>query len=182
MMLSSEVWPKMAEAFEMNQDLSLPERIIKSLEAAETVGGDIRGKQSAALLIVKGEPVENEWEDPKIDLRVEDHKEPLVELTRLLKLWRAYEHLDKGDQKLEKGEIDDAFKEYNSARKMFPKDLEMTYWTAITLANTKKIGEALPLFKKVFKEDNNWRLLTERLPAAELLNVNKEDLDKILSL
>jgi uncharacterized Ntn-hydrolase superfamily protein len=182
MMLSNEVWHKMAEAFEMNRDLSLPERILKSLEAAETVGGDIRGKQSAALLIVKGEPVENKWEDPMIDLRVEDHKEPLVELARLLKLWRAYEHLDKGDQKLEKGEIDDAFKEYNSARKMFPKDLEMTYWTAITLANTKKIGEALPLFKKVFKEDNNWRLLTERLPAAELLNVNKEDLDKILSL
>ena len=182
LMFSDKVWPKMAEAYDKHKKLPLPERIIRSMEAAETVGGDIRGKQSAALLIVRGEPVENKWEDPLIDIRVEDHNEPLKELDRLLKLWRAYSHLDKGDQEFEKGNINQAFEEYNTARKMFPNDLEMKYWTAVTLANHQKLDEALPLFKEIFKKDNNWRILTERLPEIDLLNVKKEEIDKILSL
>jgi uncharacterized Ntn-hydrolase superfamily protein len=182
LMLSEKVWPSMAKEYEKSKDLSLPERIVKVLEAAEAEGGDIRGKQSASLLIVKGEPVENRWDDPMIDIRVEDHKEPLKELSRLLKLWRAYEHLDKGDQALEKGEIKDAFNEYDVARKMFPQDLEMMYWTAVTLANNKRLEEAIPLFKNVFTEDNNWRLLTERLPEVEILKLKGDELKRILSL
>ncbi|MFX1572444.1 MAG: DUF1028 domain-containing protein [Promethearchaeota archaeon] len=182
LMLSDKVWPKMAEAFQKYKNLQLPERIIRSMEAAETVGGDIRGKQSAAILIVRGEPVENKWDDPLIDIRVEDHNEPLKELDRLLKLWRAYNHLDKGDQEFEKGNINKAFEEYNTARKMFPNDLEMKYWTAVTLANHQKLDEALPLFKEIFKKDNNWRILTKRLPETDQLNVKKEELEKILSL
>ena len=182
LMLSDKVWPSMAKEYEKNKDLPLPERIVKALEAAEKEGGDIRGKQSAALLIVKGEPVENRWDDPMIDIRVEDHKEPLRELNRLLKLWRAYECLDKGDQALEKGDIKRACAEYDTARKMFPHDLEMMYWTAVTLANNKKLDESLPLFEEVFSKDNNWRLLTERLPEAGLLSLNEDDLKRILTL
>lgn len=182
LMLSDKVWPVMAEAFEKNYNMLLPERIIKSLEAAESVGGDIRGKQSAALLVVAGEPTEEKWEDPIIDLRVEDHKEPLKELNRLLKVYRAYEHMNKGDLAIEKGNMDNAQEEYDAALKMFPENLEMTYWVAVSLANQKKIKEALILFEKVFKKDENWRLLTERLPDSELLNVSEEEMKKILSL
>ena len=182
MMLSDKVWGSMAKTFEESKDLPLPERIVKTMEAAETEGGDIRGKQSSALLIVKGEPVENKWDDPLIDLRVEDHKEPLKELSRLLKLWRAYEHLEKGDVAMEKEDINQALEEYDSARKMFPEDIEMKYWTAITLANTKNLDRALPLFKEIFKIDDNWRILTERLPEVDLLKLDKEDLERILSL
>ena len=182
MMLSEKVWPAMAEAFENYGNLSLPERIIKSLEAAESVGGDIRGKQSAALLVVAGERAENKWEDPIIGLRVEDHDDPLKELNRLLTIFRAYEHMNNGDLAIEKGDMAKALKEYNAAQNMFPENLEMTYWTAISLANQNKLEEALKLFKKIFKKDRNWRLLTERLPYSELLNVNKNDLNKILSI
>lgn len=182
LMLSDKVWPVMAEAFEKNYNMLLPERIIKSLEAAESVGGDIRGKQSAALLVVAGEPTEEKWEDPMIDLRVEDHKEPLKELNRLLKVYRAYEHMNKGDLAIEKGNMDNAREEYDAALKMFPENLEMTYWVAVSLANQKKIKEALILFERVFKKDENWRLLTERLPDSELLNVSEEEMKKILSL
>jgi uncharacterized Ntn-hydrolase superfamily protein len=182
MMLSEKVWPAMAEAFENYGNLSLPERIIKSLEAAESVGGDIRGKQSAALLVVAGERAENKWEDPIIGLRVEDHDDPLKELNRLLTIFRAYEHMNNGDLAIEKGDMAKALKEYNAAQNMFPENLEMTYWTAISLANQNKLEEALKLFKKIFKKDRNWRLLTERLPYSELLNVNKDNLNKILSL
>lgn len=182
MMLKDTVWPAMARAFEKNKDIPLPERIIKTLEAAESEGGDIRGKQSAAILIVKGEPVENEWDDPFIDLRVEDHPEPLEELNRLLKLRRAYEIMDKGDIAMEKGDEDLALKEFNSAREMCPNNIEMKYWTAVSLANIKRFDEALQLFKEIFIIDNNWRILTERLPDVDLLNISKEELNKILTL
>ncbi|MFX1365048.1 MAG: DUF1028 domain-containing protein [Promethearchaeota archaeon] len=182
LMLSDKVWPVMAEVYEKSENLPLPERIIKSLEAAESVGGDMRGKQSAALLIVAGESTENKWEDPLIDLRVEDHIEPLKELNRLLKVYRAYEHTNNGDLALEKGDIDIAFKEYDTAQKMLPENLELKFWVAVSLANQKRMNEAIELFKEVFKEDRNWRILTERLPHSELLDLNNDELKQILSL
>ncbi len=182
MMLTDKVWPAMAKAFKKNKNLPLPERIVKTLEAAEAEGGDIRGKQSAAIIIVKGEQVENKWDDPFIDIRVEDHPEPLKELNRLLKLWRAYENMDKGDIAMEKGDTNKALEEYNTAREMFPDNLEMKYWTAISLANNNQMEAALQLLKEVFKKDNNWRILTERLPEVEVLNISENDLNKILNL
>jgi len=182
MMLSDKVWPSMADAFTKNENLPLPERVIRSLEAAEAVGGDIRGKQSAALLLVAGKPQKDKWDDSLIDIRVADHGEPFQELIRLLKVYRAYEHMDNGDLAIEKGNKDEALEEYNSARKMFPENLEMQYWTAISLANIDKLEEALVLLEDVFKKDKNWLKLTERLPEVGLLNVKESALERILSL
>jgi uncharacterized Ntn-hydrolase superfamily protein len=182
MMLSDRVWPTMEEAFRKSSNLPLPERIIKCLEAAESVGGDIRGKQSAALLIVAGEATDNKWEDPLIDLRVEDHLEPLREISRLLKVWRAYEHMNNGDLAIEHNDMGKALEEYNAAMEMFPKNLEMKYWTAIALANKNKMDDALILFEGIFKKDKNWRLLTERLVKVGILTVKEEELNQILSI
>ncbi len=182
MMLSEEVWGTMASAYKEHESLPLPERIVKTLEAAEIVGGDIRGKQSAVLLIVAGKQLENKWDDPLIELRIEDHHDPLKELDRLLKVFRAYEHMNNGDLAIEKGETIKAFEEYETSQKMFPENLEMKYWTAISLANNNKMEEALVLFADVFRKDNNWRTLTERLPDSEILNLSKEELDRVLSL
>ena len=182
MMLTDKVWSAMAKNFESNANLPLAERIINAMEAAETVGGDIRGKQSAAILLVDGKEAKNKWEDKLIDLRVEDHEEPVKELKRVLKLYRAYKHMDKGDLAMEHDDMGIALKEYDSALNMFPNNLEMKFWTAVTLANNQKIKEASKFFKKVFDKDNNWRLLAERLPKSELLTVSKDDLKTILSL
>ena len=182
MMLTDKVWSAMAKSFESSANLPLAERIIKTMEAAESVGGDIRGKQSAAILIVGGKEAKNKWEDKIIDLRVEDNEEPVKELGRLLKLYRAYKHMDKGDLAMEHDDMESALNEYDSALNMFPNNLEMKFWTAVTLANNEKIKEACEIFKQVFNKDNNWRLLAERLPESELLTVSKDDLKKILSL
>ena len=182
MMLTNKVWSTMSETFESHGNLPLPERIVKTLASAETVGGDIRGKQSAAILIVAGKEVENKWEDKLIDLRVEDHEHPVEELSRVLKLYRAYKHMDEGDLAMEHQDMETALKEYDSALELFPQNLEMKFWTGITLANNQKISKALELFKEVFDNDNNWRLLAERLPKSELLNVSEEDLEIILSI
>ncbi len=182
MMLSEEVWGTMANSYKKNKDLPLPERIVKTLEAAESVGGDIRGRQSSALIIVAGEKPENRWDDPLIDLRVEDYKQPLKELNRLLRVYRAYEHMNNGDLAIEKGDTIKALEEYEISQKMFPENLEMKYWTAISLANNNKLEKALVLFTDVFRKNNNWRILTERLPDSEILNLTKEELERILSL
>ena len=182
MMLNDQVVPAMAKAFEENSDLSLAERVLKVLMAAQEAGGDIRGKQSAVLLVVHRQAVEGPWLDKKIDLRVDDHKEPLIELQRLLKVHNAYEHMNQGDLATEKGDMVKALEEYDAAEQLLPENLEMKYWKAVGLANNKRIGEALPLFKDIFREDENWRELTKRLPRVGLLNVPDSDYRKIIDL
>ncbi len=179
MMLKNTVWGAMSKAFE-NSKGPLAERLVAALEAAQKEGGDIRGKQSACLLIVKGKATGNLWEDRIIDLRVEDNPEPIDEIKRLLKVYRAYEHMNKGDLATEKGDMKLAMDEYNAAMKMFPENLEMKYWTAISLANTGEVEKSLPMFKEIFSKDKNWLELTKRLPAVGLLTVDESSLKKIL--
>ena len=176
MMLNNTVVPAMQKAFLEHKNLPLAERVLKVLQAAQAAGGDIRGKQSAALIVVGPEKVENSWEEKKIDLRVDDHEEPLVELERLLKVARAYEYMNRGDLAMENNNIDKALEEYGNAMKLFPENLEMQYWTAIALANSGRMDEAKPIFEAVFAEDENWKEMTRRLPSAGLLTISKEEL------
>ena len=90
--------------------------------------------------------------------------------------------MDEGDLAMEHSDMETALNEYDSALNMFPKNLEMKFWTAVTLINNQETTRALELFKEVFDSDNNWRLLAERLPKSDLLNISKEDLKLILSL
>ncbi|MBG49607.1 MAG: Zn-dependent protease [Pseudozobellia sp.] len=180
MMLNDNVVPAMVKAYIDNADLPLAERVVKTMLVAQEAGGDIRGKQSAALIVVNGSPVENIWEDKKVDLRVDDSPEPLQELERLLKVHRAYEHMNRGDLAVEANDMTTALEEYGAAQKMFPDNLEMKYWTAIALANGGKVNEALPIFKDVFSSDGNWKTLTKRLPESGLLTVSEGDLKKIM--
>jgi hypothetical protein len=93
----------------------------------------------------------------------------------------AYEHMNNGDLAVEKNDMTRAMNEYNAAMKMFPGNLEMQYWTAVTLAGNKQVDKALPIFKKVFAKDGNWKELTKRLPSVNLLTVSDADLKKILA-
>ena len=176
MMLNNQVCSAMSKAFEASEGKPLAERVLASLQAAQAVGGDIRGKQSAALLVVAGRSEGKPWDERLIDLRVDDHAAPLVELDRLLKLYRAYQHMDKGDLATEKNDMKLAMQEYGAAMKMFPKNLEMQYWTAITLANNKKVTDAVLMLQKIYKQDGNWRELTKRLPKVNLLMVSEKEL------
>lgn len=182
MMLNDKVVPAMSQAFEENADLPLAERILKVLQAAQEAGGDIRGKQSAVLLVVGPKVVKEPWLDKKVDIRVDDHSEPLKELERLLKLHRAYEHMNAGDLAAEHSDMEKALEEYGAAEKMFPDNLEMKYWKAIALANNKRLEEALPIFKQIFQKDNNWKKLTKRLPESDLLNISEEEMELLLGL
>ena len=181
MMLNNKVVPAMSEAFKKSEG-PLAERMIIALKAAQTAGGDIRGQQAAALLIVKTKSSGKLWEDRLIDLRVEDHPEAVNEIARLLKVYRAYEHMNNGDLAIERNDEDMALREYHAAQKMFPDNLEMQYWTAVSLANIGKIDDALMIFKTVFKADSNWRTLTGRIADNGMLKISEANLHKILSL
>ncbi|MFO8146400.1 MAG: DUF1028 domain-containing protein [Bacteroidota bacterium] len=180
MMLNDDVIPAMKKAFTENSKLPLAERVVAALKAAQDAGGDIRGKQSAALIVVGANKVENSWEDKKIDLRVDDHPNPIVELERLLKVARAYEFMNKGDLAMEAGDVNDALLQYGKAENLFPENLEMKFWKAVALANSKRFNEAIPVFKSIFAEDENWREMTLRLPASGLLDVTEEELNRIV--
>lgn len=171
LMLNDKVWPAMSKAFEESSG-PLPERMITALEAGQLAGGDIRGKQSASILIVKGESTGKIWEDRTIDLRVEDNPEPIKELKRLLEVYRAYEHMNKGDLAVEKNDMLLAMKEYSAAEEMFPDNLEMKFWHAVTLVNNGKTEDSIPLFRDVFSQDENWRILFSRLPNAGLITID----------
>jgi len=180
MMLNNKVCLAMVKSFEASEDEPLAERVLAALKAAQAVGGDIRGKQSAAILVVAAKSTGQIWNDRLIDLRVDDNDFPLVEMDRLLRLYRAYEHMDKGDLATEKNNMKLAMEEYGTAMKLFPKNLEMQYWTAITLANNKKVKEASDMLQKIYKQDTNWRELTKRLPKVNLLNVSAADLKELI--
>ncbi len=181
LMLRNTVWQTMENAFKTTK-APFAERLVAALEAAEAEGGDLRGKQSAALLVVRGESTGQIWRDRSVDLRVEDHPYPLKELKRLLKIHRAYQHMNAGDLAIEKGDEQAALREYRMAENLLPERLEMKYWHAVSLVNIGKIEQALPMFREIFRKDENWRILTPRLIKPGILKVKQDELEKILEL
>jgi uncharacterized Ntn-hydrolase superfamily protein len=182
MMLTDKVPAAMSKAFEASKGKPLAQRVMAALNAAQAVGGDIRGKQSAAILVVPAKSNNEPWNERTVDLRVDDSAEPLIELERLLKVQEAYQFMNEGDLAVEKNDMPKAMTLYGSAMKMFPENLEMQYWTAVTLANNKEVSKALPMFKKIFAQNPDWKEMTKRLPAVKLLTVTDAELKQILSL
>lgn len=168
MMGSETVVPAMAAAYEAAEG-GLAERLLAALEAAEAEGGDIRGRQSAALLVVAPAASGRPWADRLVDLRIEDHPDPVAELARLLALHRAYDRMNAGDAALEKGDLEGALEQYRTAASLAPDNLEVVYWHALTLATNGREEEAAPLFRRVFAADPAWVELTRRLVAPGLV-------------
>jgi uncharacterized Ntn-hydrolase superfamily protein len=181
LMLKNTVWDAMAKSF-METKGELADRLVAALEAAEKEGGDIRGKQSAALIVVRGESSGVWWKDRLFDLRIEDHPTPVQELKRLLSLNKAYNHMNLGDEYLTEEKIEEAMKAYTKAMEMYPENAEMIFWPAVTLAASGNVEKSLPLFKKVFAMDANWAILLPRLPKVGQLPDDESLIRKILSV
>jgi uncharacterized Ntn-hydrolase superfamily protein len=181
MMASDRIWPAMERAYrEVRGDLA--DRMIATLEAAEAAGGDVRGRQSAAMIVVSGQSTGKPWIDRKFDLRVEDHPHPVDELKRLVRLQRAYLHMNAGDLAMEKNDIASANIEYTEARKSAPHMVEIPFWCAVTLVNGGKAEEALPIFKSVFEREKAWAGLIPRLAESGMLLNDPAMIKKILAM
>ena len=183
MMANVKVWPAMAGAFEKSRG-DLAERLLAALEAAQAAGGDIRGKQSAAILVVKAKASGRPWAgaDRVFDLRVDDHPEPIAELKRLMRLQRAYAHANRGDELVSEKKIDEALKEYTAAGDLAPEILELPFWQAVTLVVVGREAEAAPIFRRVFAKEPWWADLVPRLPAAGQLPDDPALISRIVAL
>lgn len=146
----------------------LAERLLAALDAAEGEGGDLRGRQSAALLVVAARGSGRPGEEQLVDLRVDDHTDPLGELRRLLRLCRAYARADMGDQLAAAGDTAGALREYAAAHAAEPDNPELAFWHGVALAAGGDEQEAIPILHSVFEERPGYADLLERLPAAGL--------------
>ncbi|HUG54853.1 MAG TPA: DUF1028 domain-containing protein [Vicinamibacteria bacterium] len=181
LMEKATVWPAMARAYEAAEgDLAL--RLLAALDAAEAEGGDIRGRQSAALLVVKGASSGRPWADRVFDLRVEDSPEPLRELRRLVGVQRAYNHMTAGDDCVALKDWACAEREYGAAQAMQPENAEMAFWHAVALVTGGRMEAAKPLFQRAFAADRRWRELVRRLPDVGQLPDDPKVLEVILAL
>lgn len=178
MMLTDTVWDAMAEAYASSEG-DLAGRLLAALDAAEAEGGDIRGRQSAAILIVAGTSTNKPWTDRKMELRVEDHPEPIIELRRLVDVHRAYRLIAEAEKKMQDPEtVAEAAAEFERAYRLSGDNIELRYWYALTLGMAGKHDEASDVLGQIFRADERWRELTRRLPASGL--VQQDLIDKLL--
>jgi uncharacterized Ntn-hydrolase superfamily protein len=181
LMACPDVWPAMARAYRETTG-DLVGRMLAALEAGQSAGGDIRGRQSACVLIAKPVSTGRPWADTVMDLRVEDHPEPIRELRRLVGLHRTYQRMNRGDELLGAGKVEEALREYRTAAEMAPEIEELPFWHAVTLADLDRVDEALPIFRDVFARNADWATLLPRLPRAGLLRDDPEMMRRILAL
>jgi len=181
LMDSDTVWPAMAEAYESAQG-DFASRLLAALEAAETEGGDIRGKQSAALIVVRAQSTGNSWEDRLVDLRIDDHSDPLAELRRLLELHNAYAEMNAGDEAVASGDVAKAVTHYSAAAGLAPEIVEIPFWQAVTLFDSGDEEAALEIFRDVFAREERWIEVIQRLPAAGLITDDYDAMQRILAV
>jgi uncharacterized Ntn-hydrolase superfamily protein len=175
------VWPAMARAFEAAKG-DLADRMLAALDAAQAEGGDIRGRQSAAMIVVRGKSSGEPWKDRIVDLRVDDHPEPLAELRRLLNLHRAYQEMNQGDDAVAVNDVPAAVRHYTRASELAPDIVELPFWQAMSLFVAGQEEKALAIFKDVFAREDRWVRLVPRLPASGLLPEDPKKIEKILAV
>ena len=180
MMENYRVWPAMLAAFQDGTGQPLADRLLTALAAAQAAGGDIRGQQSAALLVVDGERQAEAWRGRQIDLRVEEHPDPVTELQRLLRYHQAYRYASESDELMARGEWEAAKGAIDKAVALVPDEVELRFWAAHAMLMAGREGEALPRFAEVFAEEPQWAALLPRLVPAGLLPEDPALIQRIL--
>jgi hypothetical protein len=151
-----------------------------ALEAGEGEGGDVRGRQAARILVVRAEPTDRPWEDVLVDLRVDDHPQPLPELRRLLELKGAYDRLEAAEELDLADDPDGALRERRAAIDAMPGNPEAAFWTAVSLGARGNLDDARPLLASATSADPGWAELLRRLGDRRLSDMTPELVDELL--
>jgi uncharacterized Ntn-hydrolase superfamily protein len=154
-------------------------RLLAALEAAEREGGDIRGRQSAALVIAAGRATGQPMQDRPVDLRVEDHADPVRELRRLVELQASYHRVEVADELAAAGDVDGALEEYAAAHAEQPGNAELAFWHGVSLAASGREDEARELLAQAYRQREGWRELLRRLPASGLFPDDRELIERL---
>ncbi len=179
MMRGPGVWPAMLHAYETGSG-DLADRLLAALDAAEAAGGDLRGRQSAAMLIVAGSSSGQSWRDRRVDLRVDDSPDPLGELRRLLSVQRGYQEMEIAEQREVAGDMEGSLDAYQHARSRLAGNDEAAFWSAILLADAGRADEARSMLADIVSREPGWRDLLQRLPAAGLLKHGDDTISSLL--
>jgi len=169
LMEKDTVWDAMHAAYVSSTE-PLAERMMATLEAAEAQGGDIRGKQSAAMLVVSGKPTGREWEDRVIELRVEDSPDPLPELRRLLRVKRAFIALGDSETAADKSDQVAATARLQEALRLAPEMVEISFWGGLGMAQAGRVDEGCELMMTAVRKDRRWIETINRLVASDRLS------------
>ncbi|HEX4281959.1 MAG TPA: DUF1028 domain-containing protein [Solirubrobacteraceae bacterium] len=159
-MATERVWPAMLETFTAASG-SLTGRLLDALDAAEREGGDLRGRQSAAILVVA--PDAEPWQTV-VSLRVEDHPDPLPELRRLVALHDAYALANEADELLNSGHHDEAARLYVEASQRAPGNHELMFWAGLGVAQAGDLDAGVAQVQAAIAIQPAWRELLRRLP------------------
>ena len=173
MMLNPTVFPAMATAFQSATG-DLADRMLAALDAAEAEGGDLRGRQSAAMLVVKAKSAGRPWADKLFDLRIDDHREPLAELHRLVKMQRAYIAKAAGDAAFAKGDAEIGASLYAKAESLVPDNLEFPFWRAVAMLTLGRPDDAIGILRPIFKKEPNWITLATRMVRSQLFECDED--------
>jgi uncharacterized Ntn-hydrolase superfamily protein len=166
LMEKDTVWDAMAQAFTSTK-APLAERMLAALDAAEAEGGDIRGRQSAAMLVVSGKPTGRSWDDRIIDIRVEDAADPLSELRRLLRFKRALQTSATADGIAATGDLKAAAKIRANGIKIAPELEELAFWAGVSMAETGDLDGGCELIARALQKDSRWIETIHRLVAVD---------------
>ena len=170
MMERSSVWPAMLEAFGSVSG-TFADRLVAALRAAEAEGGDIRGRQSAAI-VISGTPDEPAW-TRSIDIRVDDHPAPLDELDRLIRLGRAYDLLDVAEARARAGDLAGAEAASTEAGQLAGGDPQVAAWRAVGMAAAGFADPAKRLLAEATATNPRWpeflRRFADAGPQPELI-------------
>ena len=180
MMVQPSVWPAMAAAYESAHG-ELVDRLLNVLDAAEAEGGDIRGCQSAAILVVAGKNTGRPWLDKLYDVRVDDAPNPLSEIRRLVSVARAYIHQRRAQSALETDDIVTMNREFKTACELIGDNPEIRFWHAIGLLSAGEIDDGITILREIAAHNRNWITLALRLPPP-LLKTDPEMLERIRQL
>jgi len=172
------VWPAMADAFEATLALTFSERLLAALDAAEAAGGDVRGRQSAALVIVDAATASAPWAGRLLDVRVDDHRDPLPELRRLAATSEAYRLMGELDAPTDdRRPVEDRYAE---ARRMAPDAMELVFWRGIEIATAGDLKAARAELAVAFAADPTWRDALRHVARAGLVGDDPGVVDRLL--
>jgi len=181
LMRNDSIWGAMKESYIKNEGAPLAERLVEALQAGEDAGGDVRGKQSAAILAVSGETQRNQWEGRIMDLRVEDSPSPISELRRLVRYKRGYDWVDKGDTYLASQDYPNALKAYRKGLDLVPEVDELRYWVGLSYLATDEKEKGKQLLREVFSKDAAWVQLTRDLLRTQVIPLDSSTLRELVS-
>ncbi|GAC1326998.1 MAG: hypothetical protein NVSMB17_00470 [Candidatus Dormibacteria bacterium] len=166
LMLRETVWEAMFRAYSAAPG-ALAERMLAALDAAEAEGGDLRGRQSVALLVVSGDRSLPAWKK-ELELRVEDHADPLGEMRRLLRLRRAFDRVDEVEDGLLKGsDPASALRELEEYADLGDANIDFT--RAIGLAMAGRTDDARALVTRLASLDPGWAVAAQRYAEAGVI-------------